>query len=75
MSEDPEGINRAGVEGWLREAGVDWADPLSFARISGGRSNLTYEVKDARRASAGPCAGRRSASASAPRTTWGASSA
>ena len=46
MSEDPEGINRTGVEGWLREAGVDWSDPLSFTRISGGRSNLTYEVKD-----------------------------
>ena len=46
MSEDPEGINREGVERWLREAGVDWADPLAFTRISGGRSNLTYEVKD-----------------------------
>ena len=47
MSAAPEGINREGVESWLREAGVDWTDPLAFTRISGGRSNLTYEVKDA----------------------------
>lgn len=47
MSEDPEGINREGIERWLGQAGVRWSPPLSFSRISGGRSNLTYEVKDA----------------------------
>jgi aminoglycoside phosphotransferase (APT) family kinase protein len=49
--ETPEGIDRDGVEGWF-EAKVPGAEPpLSFERISGGRSNLTFEVRDtARRA-------------------------
>jgi aminoglycoside phosphotransferase (APT) family kinase protein len=47
VSEDPEGINREGIERWLERAGVRWSQPLAFSRISGGRSNLTYEVKDA----------------------------
>jgi aminoglycoside phosphotransferase (APT) family kinase protein len=48
MSEStPEGIDRAGVEAWF-EAHVPGADPpLEFERISGGRSNLTYAVRDA----------------------------
>jgi aminoglycoside phosphotransferase (APT) family kinase protein len=42
----PEGIDRAGVEAWF-EANVHGAKPpLEFDRISGGRSNLTYEVHD-----------------------------
>src|SRR5215210_3160656 len=41
----PEGIDRAGVEGWLSDqAGA--SPPLSFDRIAGGRSNLTFEVRD-----------------------------
>jgi aminoglycoside phosphotransferase (APT) family kinase protein len=47
LAEAPEGIDRAGVEGWFAEhvAGVE--PPLSFERISGGHSNLTYGVSDA----------------------------
>ena len=45
--EAPEGIDRAGVEAWF-EANVPGAKPpLSFDRISGGRSNLTFGVHDA----------------------------
>jgi aminoglycoside phosphotransferase (APT) family kinase protein len=45
-TEAPDGIDRAGVEGWF-ERNVDGAElPLSFERISGGHSNLTYEVSD-----------------------------
>lgn len=42
----PDGINGAGVEAWFGRniAGVE--PPLSFERISGGRSNLTYAVHD-----------------------------
>jgi aminoglycoside phosphotransferase (APT) family kinase protein len=44
--EAPEGIDRAGVEGWF-EANVPGVElPLSFDRISGGRSNLTFGVRD-----------------------------
>jgi aminoglycoside phosphotransferase (APT) family kinase protein len=45
--EAPEGIDRGGVEAWF-EANVPEAEPpLSFDRISGGRSNMTFEVRDA----------------------------
>ena len=42
-----EGIDRAGVEAWFEEHVPKVAPPLSFKRISGGRSNLTYSVRDA----------------------------
>jgi len=43
----PESIYRAGVEAWF-EQNVDGVElPLSFERISGGHSNLTYGVSDA----------------------------
>jgi aminoglycoside phosphotransferase (APT) family kinase protein len=43
----PQGIDRAGVEAWF-ERNVDGVRlPLSFERISGGHSNLTYGVADA----------------------------
>jgi aminoglycoside phosphotransferase (APT) family kinase protein len=43
----PEGIDRAGVESWFEQS-VDGVElPLSFERISGGHSNLTYRVSDA----------------------------
>ena len=46
VSEAPEGIDKARVEAWF-EANVPRAEPpLSFERISGGRSNLTYTVRD-----------------------------
>jgi aminoglycoside phosphotransferase (APT) family kinase protein len=46
MSEVPEGIDRERVEAWF-EANIDGAKPpLTFERISGGRSNLTYGVAD-----------------------------
>jgi aminoglycoside phosphotransferase (APT) family kinase protein len=45
--EAPEGIDRPGVEAWFA-AKVPGAEvPLAFERISGGRSNLTYGVRDA----------------------------
>jgi aminoglycoside phosphotransferase (APT) family kinase protein len=43
----PDGIDRAGLESWF-QAHVDGVElPLSFHKISGGHSNLTYEVCDA----------------------------
>jgi aminoglycoside phosphotransferase (APT) family kinase protein len=43
----PDGIDRAGVEGWF-EANVPEVElPLTFERISGGRSNMTFAVRDA----------------------------
>ncbi len=46
-TEAPDGIDRAGVEGWF-EANIAGSElPLSFRKISGGHSNLTYEVSDA----------------------------
>jgi aminoglycoside phosphotransferase (APT) family kinase protein len=43
----PEGIDRGGVETWF-EANVGGVTlPLEFERISGGRSNLTFSVRDA----------------------------
>ena len=43
----PEGIDRAGVEGWFVEYVPEAVLPLSFERIAGGHSNLTYGVSDA----------------------------
>ena len=46
-TEVPDGIDRAGVEGWF-ESNVGGVElPLRFRKISGGHSNLTYEVGDA----------------------------
>src|SRR5437773_5608211 len=46
-TEIPEGIDRAPVERWF-EANLRGVElPLRFERISGGHSNLTYEVGDA----------------------------
>jgi aminoglycoside phosphotransferase (APT) family kinase protein len=46
MSEEMEGIDREPVEDWF-EANVEGAKPpLEFNQISGGRSNLTYGVRD-----------------------------
>jgi aminoglycoside phosphotransferase (APT) family kinase protein len=42
----PEGIERAGVEGWFEANVPEVKLPLSFERISGGRSNLTFGVRD-----------------------------
>ncbi|HEX7060011.1 MAG TPA: phosphotransferase family protein [Solirubrobacterales bacterium] len=43
----PEGIDRAGIEGWFAENVPKAEGPLAFERISGGHSNLTYRVSDA----------------------------
>jgi aminoglycoside phosphotransferase (APT) family kinase protein len=43
----PDGIDRAGVEGWFTENVPEVEPPLSFDRISGGRSNMTFGVRDA----------------------------
>jgi aminoglycoside phosphotransferase (APT) family kinase protein len=42
----PEGIDRAGVEGWFAANAPEAEPPLGFERISGGRSNLTFAVRD-----------------------------
>ncbi|HXS35023.1 MAG TPA: phosphotransferase family protein [Solirubrobacterales bacterium] len=46
-AEAPEGIDRGGVEAWFAEHVPSVQLPLSFDRISGGHSNLTYGVRDA----------------------------
>jgi aminoglycoside phosphotransferase (APT) family kinase protein len=43
----PEGIDRAAVEGWFEANVAGVKPPLSFERIAGGHSNLTYRVTDA----------------------------
>jgi aminoglycoside phosphotransferase (APT) family kinase protein len=45
-AEARDGINRAGVEGWFEANVPDVELPLSFERISGGRSNMTFGVRD-----------------------------
>jgi aminoglycoside phosphotransferase (APT) family kinase protein len=44
--EVPEGIERAGVEAWFEANVPEVKLPLSFERISGGRSNMTFGVRD-----------------------------
>ena len=46
-AEAPEGIDRGGIEAWFAEHVPSAQLPLSFERISGGHSNLTYGVRDA----------------------------
>ncbi len=46
-AEAPEGIDPAGVEAWFEQHVEGVELPLSFGRISGGHSNLTYGVSDA----------------------------
>jgi aminoglycoside phosphotransferase (APT) family kinase protein len=62
----PEGIDPGRVEAWFA-ANIDGVElPLSFERVSGGRSNLTYAVADAagnRWALRRPPLGKRLASA------------
>jgi aminoglycoside phosphotransferase (APT) family kinase protein len=43
----PEGIDGAAVEAWFEQNVEGAAPPISFERISGGHSNLTYRVSDA----------------------------
>lgn len=43
----PDGIEREPVEAWFEANAGEVALPLRFERISGGHSNLTYEVRDA----------------------------
>ena len=45
-AEAPDGIDRSGVEGWFEANVPDAQLPLSFKRISGGRSNMTFGVRD-----------------------------
>jgi aminoglycoside phosphotransferase (APT) family kinase protein len=47
VSDAPEGIDVPRVEAWF-ESNVQGVEmPLTFERIAGGRSNLTYSVRDA----------------------------
>ena len=65
-TETPDGIERVGVEAWFAENAGEVELPLSFDRISGGRSNLTYSVADSagrRWALRRPPLGKRLASA------------
>ena len=50
MAETPivEGINRENVTTWFVQNVPGIAPPLSFSLITGGRSNLTYKVVDAK---------------------------
>ncbi|HEY1855144.1 MAG TPA: phosphotransferase family protein [Solirubrobacterales bacterium] len=43
----PEGLQRDGLEAWFAEHAPEAPPPLSFERIAGGLSNLTYGVRDA----------------------------
>ncbi len=45
-AEVPDGIDADGVEGWFVANAPGVSPPLSYSRISGGRSNLTFEVRD-----------------------------
>jgi aminoglycoside phosphotransferase (APT) family kinase protein len=61
-----EAIDRSGLESWFARTVPDVEPPLTFERISGGRSNLTYAVRDAagrRWALRRPPLGKRLASA------------
>jgi aminoglycoside phosphotransferase (APT) family kinase protein len=42
-----DGIDAERVQAWFEAAVPDLLPPLAFARIAGGRSNLTYAVRDA----------------------------
>ena len=41
-----EAIDQQNLEAWFSEQVAGARPPLSFERISGGRSNLTYAVAD-----------------------------
>jgi len=43
----PPGIDEAGVTAWFQAEVPDARPPLRFERLPGGRSNLTYRVRDA----------------------------
>ena len=61
-----EAIDRPSLEAWFADRVASVEPPLSFERISGGRSNLTYAVSDAgghRWALRRPPLGKRLASA------------
>jgi aminoglycoside phosphotransferase (APT) family kinase protein len=43
----PPGIDQAGVTAWFQAEVAGSRPPLRFERLPGGRSNLTYRVRDA----------------------------
>jgi aminoglycoside phosphotransferase (APT) family kinase protein len=47
MAEGPPGIDVAGVTAWFQAEVPGARPPLRFERLPGGRSNLTYRVRDA----------------------------
>jgi aminoglycoside phosphotransferase (APT) family kinase protein len=47
MSSEPDGIDPGAVEQWLSERVPELEPPLNYERVAGGRSNLTYIVRDA----------------------------
>ena len=72
-AEAPDGIDRAGVEGWFAANVAGAEPPLAFERDLRRALQPHLRGRPTRRAAAGRCAGRRSASGSAPPTTWAAS--
>jgi aminoglycoside phosphotransferase (APT) family kinase protein len=48
MSETPRGIDATRVTGWLEAHIAGVTPPLRFELITGGRSNLTFRVEDAK---------------------------
>lgn len=46
-SSDVAGIHAANLTNWMRERVPDLVEPLTFELITGGLSNLTYNVSDA----------------------------
>jgi aminoglycoside phosphotransferase (APT) family kinase protein len=59
----PDGIDEAGVEAWFALNLPSASPPLSFERIAGGHSNLTYRVDDSGWALRRPPLGKRLGSA------------
>jgi len=45
--QDPDGLQRDGLEAWFAANAAAVTPPLEFERIAGGLSNLTYRVEDA----------------------------
>ena len=42
----PEGYNVSAVETWIAEHVADLTPPLTWTRLEGGHSNLTYQIED-----------------------------
>ena len=43
----PEGFDQPAVESWIADNVEDLSPPLTWTRLEGGHSNLTYRIDDA----------------------------